>query len=292
MNLQPLISVCVITYGQEEYIEQTLSSILQQNIKCPVEIIVANDCSPDNTDTIIKKIISKNTKSNFKFRYYKHENNIGAIPNFYFALKKCEGKYIAICEGDDYWIKSDKLKKQINFLENNENYSCCFHDVKVLYKDRETSFQKDKGNKIINPVSLQNLLESEWLIPTCSFVFRRENMILPPFFDKMRFGDFVLFCSVLLNSNAYYLQEKLGAYRRDNFSSMTNATVFLGIIGLKTDYIQFLNWLSIKADPSDKKIINARIDKEINEIRNQISIYRNSKFMKLYMKLRVIFNIN
>lgn len=287
-NTFPVLSVCVITYGHEKYLKQTLESIIQQKVNFNVELIISNDASPDNSDKIINDFIDVNSNSSVKIRYFKHDKNIGAIPNFKFALEKCNGKYIAICEGDDYWLNINKLQMQVDFLEANKDYSCCFHDVKVIYSDREVSFQKDRGNNISNPVQLRNLLESEWLVPTCSFVFKRENMVLPSFFDKLRFGDFILFCAVIVNSKAHYIDEELGAYRRNNFSSMTNETVFLGKINLKTDYIQFLNWLSISASEIDKIYINARIDIEIKEIRNQIIIYRNSKFMKLYMKIRSI----
>ena len=290
MRDSPLVSVCMITYGHEKYIEKAIEGVFMQQTNFLVELLISNDSSPDNSDDIIKKMIVQKPENIF-VNYIKHEENLGAIPNFYFALGSCKGKYIAICEGDDYWTNSEKLQKQIDFLEKNPEFSASFHDVQTIYKDKIVSFLEDRRNSITNPVLLKNLLDSDWLIPTCSYVFRKEYMILPPFYPQMRFGDFILFCCTLINSKAKYFEEIMGAYRRNNTSSLTNETKMLGIISLKTDYIEFLNWLGKRASGSDVLYIDNRIEKELNEIRGQIVIYQNSSFSKAYLGLRKILKL-
>ena len=287
MRESPVVSVCMITYGHEKHIDQAIEGVFVQETNFPVELIIANDASPDRSHEIIVNLI-KEPPERVCVNYINNTNNIGAIPNFYSALGNCNGKYIAICEGDDYWTDSKKLQKQIDFLEKNPDFSASFHDVQTIYNDKIISFLEDRGNTISNPVFLNNLLESDWLIPTCSYVFRKENMVLPPFYPKMRFGDFILFCCTLINSKAKYFEEIMGAYRRNNTSSLTNETKMLGIISLKTDYIEFLNWLRKSATGSDIIHIDNRLNKEIKEIREQIVIYQNSHFSKAYFALRKI----
>ncbi|WP_395052113.1 glycosyltransferase family 2 protein [Flavobacterium sp.] len=127
----PILSVCVITYGHEYFIEKSLQSILMQECDFEYNIIVCNDNSPDNTEDKVQSILKNHPKSSL-IKYHNHEKNIGAMPNFLFALQKCNGKYIAICEGDDYWIDKNKIQNQVSFLENNKDYSLCFTSRNVI----------------------------------------------------------------------------------------------------------------------------------------------------------------
>ncbi|PVW16460.1 glycosyltransferase [Marixanthomonas spongiae] len=126
----PLVSVCMITYNHEKYITQAIESVLSQCIDFDFEFIIANDASTDNTDLLITKLIKDNPEITFK--YFNHSENKGMIDNFIFALSVCKGKYISLCEGDDYWTDTSKLKKQVKFLELNPEYEMCFTNIKVV----------------------------------------------------------------------------------------------------------------------------------------------------------------
>lgn len=130
------VSILVITYNQENYILETLKGIVNQTTNFPIEIIISNDCSPDNTNKIIEDFIAENkTNKDIIFKYFNHKTNLGAINNFYFAIKQATGKYIAICEGDDYWIDNTKLQKQVDFLENNQEYNLVYTDAKYFTQE-------------------------------------------------------------------------------------------------------------------------------------------------------------
>ncbi|WP_395064861.1 glycosyltransferase family 2 protein [Flavobacterium sp.] len=148
MEKKPLVSVCVITYGHEHFIEQSINSILNQECDFPIEVIVSNDCSPDNTNNVIENILKNHPKAK-QIRYFNHKINIGAISNFFFSLSECEGKYVAICEGDDYWIDEKKVQKQIDFLEKNPDYSLCFSSRNTIDND-------------INLISTDNFEFKDW----------------------------------------------------------------------------------------------------------------------------------
>ncbi|PTS92382.1 hypothetical protein DBR27_19765, partial [Flavobacterium sp. HMWF030] len=126
-----MVSVCVITYGHEKYIEQTIDGILMQEVDFDFELIISNDCSPDQTDEVVKSYLKDHPKSN-KVKYFSHKKNMGAYQNFVFSLENSNGKYIALCEGDDYWTNPLKLQKQVDFLESNPDFSICFTDYAVL----------------------------------------------------------------------------------------------------------------------------------------------------------------
>jgi glycosyltransferase involved in cell wall biosynthesis len=127
MNKSTLVSVVMITYNHGKYIKQAIEGILMQKTNFNVELIIANDCSTDNTHKEINDIIKK-YNGLINIRYYNHTQNKGMMENFIWTLNKAKGNYIALCEGDDYWTDPYKLQKQVDFLEENEDYSLCSHN--------------------------------------------------------------------------------------------------------------------------------------------------------------------
>ena len=115
------VSVCMITYNHANYIEKAIESILSQIGNFEIELVIANDNSPDNTDEIIKACI-QNNNTKHKIKYIHNTKNIGMMPNFEQAINACDGDFLAICEGDDYWTSPNKIEEQVSFLsENNDN---------------------------------------------------------------------------------------------------------------------------------------------------------------------------
>jgi len=133
------VSVVMITYGHDLYIEQAIRSVLHQKYSSEVELIVANDNSPDRTDEIITKLINEHEKSG-SIKYINREMNIGMMPNFLDAVKQATGGYIAICDGDDYWLDCYKLQKQVDFLSQNRGYSfTCTNFLQQFGNEKEIS---------------------------------------------------------------------------------------------------------------------------------------------------------
>lgn len=123
-----VISVIIITYAHEKYIQEAIEGVFLQQFNGKIELIIANDQSPDSTDEIVKKIIKK-APLKIKTQYTNHEINKGMMPNFVWALQQAKGNYIALCEGDDYWTDPNKLQKQVDFLELNPNIVLCAHSI-------------------------------------------------------------------------------------------------------------------------------------------------------------------
>ena len=122
----------MITYNHEKYIEEAIRSVFSQKTNFNIQLVISNDNSTDNTNEVIKRLIRDN-ESQITVKYIKQDENLGMMDNFAFALVQCEGDYIALCEGDDYWIDDLKLQKQVDFMKSNAQLSFSFHASKILY---------------------------------------------------------------------------------------------------------------------------------------------------------------
>lgn len=138
IDKNPFVSIVVLTYGQEQYIAQALDSILMQKVNFEYEIIVGEDCSPDDTRRVL---IEYERKHPDKFLMIYRDKNVGAHRNEQDIIKQCRGKYIAFLEGDDYWTSALKLQKQVDYLEAHEDCIATAHRVEIVdergYKKNE-----------------------------------------------------------------------------------------------------------------------------------------------------------
>ena len=140
----PKLSVILITYNHEKYIEKALDSVLSQVTDFPFEIVIGDDCSPDDTKNIIREYRDKYPDI---IRIVHREKNTGRPTlNVYETTMKCRGDYLAYLEGDDYWTDNSKLQKQMNFLNEHPEYIACTHSHKMI---------DDNGNDITDPELLK-----------------------------------------------------------------------------------------------------------------------------------------
>jgi glycosyltransferase involved in cell wall biosynthesis len=210
------VSVCMITYGHESFIEEAINGVLMQEVDFDFELIISNDASPDNTDEIVRSIIKNHPRGN-RIRYIKHETNIGMMPNSLFILEASKGEFIAVCEGDDYWTDPLKLKKQISFLESNPDYVMCFHRCQFLTLENGKNKFVDQDLEVIDyEYNLYGLLY-HWNIPTASICFRNvfleEENVFPYDFLNVQSGDIAL-ASYLFQFGKFFLfKEIMSVYR-------------------------------------------------------------------------------
>ena len=206
------VSVCMITYGHEKFIEEAINGVLMQECDFDVELIIANDCSPDKTHEVIQNIIKTHPKASW-IKYFRHEKNIGMLPNALFIFEQATGKYIANCEGDDYWIDNQKLQKQVGFLESNLDY--VIHSSAALIhsddKNDNTVFGFNE-NKFI--LSIEDFYTQNNLI-TATSVFRRMNLNYPDFIYDIKFFDWFTYIVLLKQSNlkVFISNEVYATYR-------------------------------------------------------------------------------
>ncbi|PHR45593.1 MAG: hypothetical protein COA32_13125 [Fluviicola sp.] len=260
LNPEYKVSVCIITYNQADYIEETIKGILSQKVSFNVEIIIAEDCSPDNTGNIIEHYIS-NCPDNFNIKYFRHDKNLGPIRNLDWALKKCEGEYIAWCEGDDFWTDNLKLNKQIEILDHNPSVAMSTHNALVKYeylKKQDEFFNTPKSfEKSI--FAFDDILD-KWFIPSASMVFRKKLVTqIPDWYKTVYNGDWTL---QLLASSKYgdihYLDEVMCVYRRNEKSLSYN--VGFDLIKMNKNKIYILNNLIKEVNFAQKVAILKKIN--------------------------------
>ncbi|GFZ33965.1 glycosyl transferase [Clostridium zeae] len=126
------ISVHMITYNHERYIRKAIESVIAQKGDFELELVIGDDVSLDNTRSIIMEFYNRYSDT-IKLNF--HEKNVGPNNNFKSTLEMCTGNYVAILEGDDYWIDEYKLQKQLDFLERNREYTMCFTKTKFFYEE-------------------------------------------------------------------------------------------------------------------------------------------------------------
>ena len=200
------VSVVMVTYNHEKYIAKAIEGILMQNCDFEVELIIGDDCSPDGIAEIVKKYIDTHPNGHW-INYTRHEINKGMMPNFIWTLEHSKGKYIALCDGDDYWTDPYKLQKQVDFLESNSEYVLCGHSINVV--DSEGTFKRlfSKSGTYIRADLLK-----EHFISTLSAVFVNKLGDLPSFEGAYN-GDTMLFNFILGDKKAYVLPEVMGVQR-------------------------------------------------------------------------------
>ncbi len=214
-NKDIVVSVCVTTYNHAPFLENSLISILTQETSFPFELIIGDDCSSDNTREIL---IALKEKYPDKITLIFNPENLGVHKNGLNILKQAKGKYIAICDGDDYWTYDRKLQIQIDFLESNLDYVGCFHDAIIehatnppneatlnYFYEKKFYSQLYKYTPDFYPADVLERI----IIPTGSLVFRNNNLVseLRPY-DNIKYSLIWLYHLLIIkNSKFKYFNE-------------------------------------------------------------------------------------
>jgi glycosyltransferase involved in cell wall biosynthesis len=213
----PLVSVTLICYNQEKFISESIESVLMQKTNFDFEVIIGDDGSSDRTKTIISEYASNDNRIVFVNRI----QNLGLQENIADIFERCSGKYIALMEGDDYWIDENKLQMQFDFLEENDDCTVCFtnsitftdsffENGKLLYGEYG---RKAPPKKIFN---LDEYISKGYSIPNNTKMFRRESIPqnLPDIFFKSIQWDWLLHVLSGTKGNYGYIDKTTLAYRR------------------------------------------------------------------------------
>ncbi len=208
----PIVSVCMICYNQEKYISQAIEGVLMQKTNFPIQLVIGEDCSTDGTWAICRDYADKNPD---RIKLLPSVKNLGPMNNFIRTLDACDGKYIAICEGDDYWTDPAKLHKQVGFLEINSDYVFCFHDV-AIYNENTGKSEARVGTRSIDDVVDIKSVISQNNIATASIIFRNifdfKNM--PEWFYKNgQKGDYGLVVILAEKGLGKFMTEQMSVYR-------------------------------------------------------------------------------
>jgi len=247
------VSVICLTFNHQEFIENALNGFLNQEFNGKAAFMFFDDCSKDSTGQKITIFIEKNNLSE-SFIFSKNKENIGANQNLLKAFLKSNASYIAYCEGDDYWIDPLKLQKQVDFLEENPEFSFCCSNIKTidaLSEEVSNAWPQKTHSFEISKRSLGMNIP----FPSCSLVLRSSA------FDKKRdlmnemsdipMPDFFLKSWLLSQGKGFFFQEKMAVYRQHAggvYTSLNNKSRLEKIRATRIKFIFFCikrgKWLS------------------------------------------------
>ncbi|KJD33404.1 glycosyl transferase [Tamlana nanhaiensis] len=282
---QITVSVFMLTYNQEHCIGQAIDSILAQKTTFTYQLVIGEDCSIDDTKSICESY-QKQYPKKVKLLPSMGEN-IGLINNYFRTIKACNGKYIAICDGDDYWIDEQKLQKQVDFLESNPDYAMVGTNYLKLFKDNtlvEEIKQHNKSYYEFNDLIFKNVL------PSVTTMFKNvpRQEPLPNWVLKYPYGDWPTYLWVLKNGGkVHFLNDVTAVYRMEvGVSAKLRKT----LSDIEMVNLNILNDVFLDTAFSHKKAV---INKSINDKKKQlVSLYnRERKFFKAFVLfLKSIFN--
>lgn len=207
--IQPLISICMITYNHEKYIDEAITGVLAQITTFPFELIIGEDCSNDKTMDIIRRYQKKYPEV---IKVISSNINVGMQKNFERTFQACKGNYIALCEGDDYWTDYGKLQKQVTFLEDNPDFSICCHKSENYNEETQIIINEFPNINMDKELQISDLFNFN-IANTCTVVYRNMGVQIPQFFSKLSLADWPLHMLHAQYGKIKYFHQNMARYR-------------------------------------------------------------------------------
>lgn len=285
MNNNPLVAVFMISYNQQDYIVEALSSVLNQKTNFDYQVFLSDDASTDSTQQVVDNYLENHPKKR-NVTFIKQKNNLGWMPNFIYTLQRCQdsgAKYIALCEGDDFWSNEDKLQKQIDLLKSNDDIVMACHRYKELYNDGSTSdcpfFRKDFFQGKDSFKFTQADFEKFIRIQTMTIVFRSDAL------DLSLRTKYQFYCDTHIKH--HILDHGLGIYTKD-FDAVYRIhgnNVFMSMDQRKKtkfSYDVYNDLINNNGSEGYKNLLNSAMrDRITNELRNHKRNIFNSYYRSI-----------
>lgn len=202
-----VVSVSMITYNHEKFIAEAIEGVVMQKTDFPFELVIGEDCSTDNTRAIC---IEYQKKYPDIIRLRLPETNQGMMLNWINNINSGYGKYIALCDGDDYWTDPYKLQKQVDFMETNPDFAMCSHKVHTLmcgHLDENIEMERDV-------LTTTDIIQKDWGLLTASILLRKDAHKTPDWYYTVKNGDYALQLIVSLSGKIKFLPDYMAVYRQ------------------------------------------------------------------------------
>jgi glycosyltransferase involved in cell wall biosynthesis len=217
----PLVTCACITYNHEKFIKNTIEGFLMQKTNFPIEIIIHDDASTDQTTQIVKTFAKKYPDLiSFILQKENQYSKVQGTIYHKFIYPIAKGKYIALCEGDDYWTDPYKLQKQVDFLEENMDYGLVHTEYDIEYERTSLiihNYNKSLNNKFLEEKVFEKILSFEYPISPCT-IFLRTELVQKYFLEDIsrpnfQVGDTPLWMEISKHSKIKYLDESMAVRR-------------------------------------------------------------------------------
>lgn len=214
-----VVSILCATYNHEKYIRQTIESFLAQRTYFNFEILVHDDASTDGTADVIRQLASEYPDKIFPIFQAENQYSKGVVV-LDVLLKNAKGKYVAICEGDDYWTDPYKLQMQVEWLENHPDYSSCVHNTKVINCENESEYLYNRKDSEDRDFTLEDVLLHGvgQTFHTSSMLVRMRYFSHKPAFYYIsmtqHIGDFPMAIWFAINGKIRFINKTMSVYRQ------------------------------------------------------------------------------
>ena len=289
----PLVSICCIAYNQEKYIRETLEGFLKQKTSFPFEILIHDDASTDRTTDIIREYAAKYPGIIKPICQTENQHSKGIPVGITFNYPRAQGKYIALCEGDDFWTDPLKLQKQFDFMEANPDYALCCSDASKLIEESGITYT----NKL-SPTSREltyRELNGDIHVITATIFMRRDCVnacyqTIPKLKKrKWLMGDLPLVLYIAANHKVYYIADTLACYRiRKKSGAHGNAAHQIRFLRSAANIKLTFNRIYNHSDAELRTfIINDYISKcfRVIQTKGNLDVKLLEKFYKLYKRI-------
>ncbi len=210
MDKKIKVSVIMVTYNQEKFIDEAIRSVVLQDFPYPYELIIGDDCSTDETLIHCRKWEQKYPQI---IKALKRDKNMGIQRNYIDTYNHCTGEYIAICEGDDFWCSKNKLRRQVEYMDAHSECSVCFHRV-FNYYTADGSISMSNGGKQPTDTTIADLARSNY-ITNLSVMYRREAISgLPEWLTEIASPDYVIHMLHAASGTIHYINKPMAVYRQ------------------------------------------------------------------------------
>lgn len=220
MNDEIIVSIICNTYNHEKYIEQAIQGFIKQQTEFNYEILIHDDASTDNTVKIIKKYEDRYPEIIKPIYQQKNQYSIDFNNILQIQFQRAKGKYIAFCEGDDFWIDIRKLSKQVHVLNHHPELDLCVHSAKLYQFNHEIGRIAPKSENCIITIE-EMILGGGGYVATNSLMFRSSLLKSIPHFLKIHPIDYAFQMYASTRGGALYLNEDMSVYNYMNPGSWT-----------------------------------------------------------------------
>ena len=278
-----MVSISCIVYNHEKYIENTIKGFLMQKTNFKYEVLIHDDASTDGTPDIIRKYEKAYPQTIYPI-YQKENQYSKGVKVGKFNRSRARGKYIALCEGDDYWIDPLKLQKQVGYMEKHPECSMCFHAAYKVNINKEKMRSHLKPWKEDREFNIEEIIKGGGgLFPTNSIMYLREkNLNIPEFYKNAPIDDYPLVIYMSLKGKVFYINEFMSAYRVGVPGSWTlemtydieKSRKYFG--GLEKMFDQLNDYTEYKYDKIIRNVkYKTKIKKSIPHVTKVLKILRN-----------------
>lgn len=254
---EPVVSVVCTTFNHERYVEQALIGFLTQHTRVPFEIIVHDDLSTDRTRDVVSAYATR--YPNIIRTIYQTQNQYSqGKTSALIAFGHCKGKYIAFCEGDDYWTDAQKLQMQIDVLDGDPACTLVFHNSRLLQEARRNDIEELACALDKDRFTLEDVILNDWFIPSQSMMFRRDALSEAPWLHRVFGLDFAMHLLLAERGHVHYIDRVMGVYRINAASISGNRPA--GFFQVKL--MQTLNYFNFHTRFTHDTTIAARLSRE------------------------------